>query len=94
MEFITRQILVGPCRGDLGEGLVLIERIGARQAQNMLGEYIQPTGERRFAVLGALGHRLKRCLAFEHFEAVGGNEHGLGGLVEPMVGAPDSLEHA
>jgi hypothetical protein len=51
-----------------------VEGMGAGHAEDVLGEDVEAAGDGVLAVLRALLHRLERRLAFEHLEAVGGDE--------------------
>ena len=60
----------------------------------MLRQHVERAGAQRRRVLRILRDRIDRDAAFQHLEAVGGNEHGARGFVEPVVGAADPLHQA
>ena len=67
------------------------KRLAAGAAENVLRQHVERAGARGRRVLRVLGDRVERGAAFQHLEAVGRHQHGLRGLVEPMVGAADPL---
>jgi len=70
------------------------KRFAAGAAENVLGEHFERAGARRGRVLHIVGDGCERGGAFQHFEAVGGNEHALRGLLHAMIGAADALQQA
>ena len=61
-------------------------------AENMLRQHVERAGAQRRRVLRVLGDGVDRGAAFQHLEAVGRHQHGLRGLVEPVIGAADALQ--
>ena len=62
-----------------------IERPGGGGEQQVLRQHVQAAGARRIAIQFAGGHAEHGGLAFQDFEAVGGNEHGLARLVHAVI---------
>ena len=60
----------------------------------MLRQHIEPTGPGRLAVQFMRRDGLGGGDAFHHLEAVGRDQHGMGGFVHAVVGAPDALQQA
>ena len=60
----------------------------------MLAEHVARAGAARFAVERVGADGVERGLAFDHLEAVGGDEERLGGRVVAVVGAADPLDEA
>ena len=85
---------IGRGAGDFGEGVIRVEGRRTGEAQQMLGEHVEPAGAGRIAVLLARRDALARRLAFQHLETVGGHKDGDAGLVHAVVGAADALEQA
>ena len=80
--------LRGPDLVESGKG---VERVGTGKAEQMLGQHIERTlAQRRRVLIAAFGSRQGR-LAFQHLEAVGWDQHGLGRLVHAVIGAADPL---
>ena len=94
LELLPWQLAIGPGPGDLGVEFDGIEGRGAGSAEDVLGQHVIASRDRVFAVLVALVHGFQRRLAFEHFEAVGGDQQRLARLVQPVVGTADALQHA
>ncbi len=60
----------------------------------MLAEHVERTCARRRRILGALARRVDGGATLQHLEAIRWNENGAGGLIQPMIGAPDPLGEA
>ena len=70
------------------------KRFAAGAAEHVLRQHVERAGTQRRRILRILRDRVDRDPAFQHLEAIGGNEHGARGLVEPVVGAADPLHQA
>ena len=92
VEVLPGQRGIGRGAAHLGIRLVRQERRGARQAEQMLRQHVQPAGTRRIAVQFARGDAEHGGLAFQHLEPVGGHQDGAAGLVHAVVGAADALQ--
>ena len=57
----------------------------------MLAEHVERARARRGRILGAFTRGVDGGAALQDLEAIGRNEDGAGGLVQPMIGAPDAL---
>ena len=78
---------------------LVIELVGeeghaAGGSEHVLREHVEGAGAGDRRVLRAGIGGIHRRAAFQHLEPVGGDQHGLGGLVEPVVGAADALGEA
>ena len=58
----------------------------------MLRQHVERAGTRRRRVLRVRGDGAERGGAFEHFEAVGRNEHAFRRLIHAVIGAADALQ--
>ncbi len=94
VEVGAGQVRVRRCGLYLGKHIVGIKRLAAGAAENMLRQNIERAGARRRRVLRIVGDRADCGLALQHFEAVGRHQHGLGRLVEPVIGPADPLHQA
>jgi hypothetical protein len=74
--------------------LVGEERRADGAAEDVLGEHVERAGARGRGILRVLGHRIERGAAFQHFEAVGGHQHGFRRFVELVIGTADALQQA
>ena len=70
------------------------KRLAAGAAEHVLRQHVERAGAQWRRILRILRDRIDRDAAFQHLEAIGGNEHGARGLVEPVVGAADPLHQA
>ncbi len=94
IEIVAGEIAIGPGTRDFGEKIVGLEGASTGAAEDMLRQDVQLEHERVLRVLCQRLRCLQRGFAFEHLEPVGGNEKRLRWLVEPVIGAPDSLQQA
>ena len=83
---------IGQARTQFGEQFTLLERRGAGTGHDMLREHVEPAGAKLLAVTLALVDRFLGRGGFEEFEAISGNQQRPAGLVEPVVGTPDTLQ--
>ena len=83
---------IGQARAQLGEQFTLLERRGAGTGHDMLREHVEPPGAKLLAVTLALVDRFLGRGGFEEFEAIAGHQQRPAGLVEPVVGTPDTLQ--
>ena len=93
-EAVVAEAGVGRGGADFGEQLGLVDRAGAGEAEDMLGEDVDRAGAEDFGVELAGVDRVERGAGLEIFEAVAGDDHALRRLVEAVVGAADPLEQA
>ncbi len=94
VEIVAGQGGVGGGGDDLAIDVVGQERGAAGEAEQMLRQHVQAAGARRVAVQFAGRDAEDRGLAFQHLEAVGGDQDGLRCLVHAVVGAADALQQA
>ena len=66
----------------------------AGHCQDMLCEDVETAWTRRVAVQLAPADRAQRGRAFDHLEAVGGDQHTEARLLHPVIGATDALQQA
>ncbi len=79
---------------DLGVELRGIDGAGAGERHDVLGKHVAGAGAEALGVALAGHDRVIGGLSLEIFEAVAGDEDGLAGLVEAVIGAADALEQA
>ncbi len=81
-------------RGGLHLAIKLVgdERLAAGAAEHVLRQHVERADAQRRRVLGMVGDRADRGVAFQHLEAVGRNENAARRLVEPVIGAADALK--
>jgi hypothetical protein len=91
VEILAGEMAIRRRGDDLGIERIRVERCGARHAQHMLRQHVEPTVMARLAVKFARHHRVAGGLAFQHLEAVGGTSSARDWLVEPVIGAADAL---
>ena len=70
------------------------KRLAAGAAEHVLRQHVERAGAQRRRILRILGDRIDRDAAFQHLEAIGRDQHGARGFVEPVVGAADPLHQA
>ena len=90
-ERIAVERCIGRCAGDFCIEFVFPEWSGASGAQYVLRQHVQSAIPHGRAVLRADIVGVQCGLAFQHLEAVGGNEDGSGGFVHAVIGAADAL---
>ena len=91
VEIRAGEARIGRGGAHLGVEIVGAKRRAAGGAEHVLRQHVERAGAHRRRVLRVVGDRVDRGAAFEHLEAVGRDQHGLGRLVEPVVGAADAL---
>ena len=94
VELGARQVAVGGAGQHFGVEGVRVDGFAAAGAHDVLGQDVARARALRIAVEVVVGDRLPGRLAFQHLEAVGRHEEGVGGLVEPVVGPADALDQA
>ncbi len=94
VEVPARQRGVGRGARHLGVEVIRTECGVAGGGEDVLREHVQPARPGRVAVQLLRRHGLHRRGALDHLEAVGGDEHGAGGLVHAVVGAAHALQQA
>ena len=92
VEIGAREPHIGRGGTHFGVKFVSEERRADRAAENMLRQHVERAGAQRRRVLRVLRHRVDGGTAFQHLEAVGRHQHGLRGLVQPVVRSPDPLQ--
>ena len=93
-EGLVLQTCIGRRGADLGEQLLLLERRGAGDAEDVLGEHVERARTEVLGVELAVVDRIERRAGFQIFEAVAGNDLAFARLVETVVGASDPLQQA
>ena len=64
----------------------------ASHGQHMLRQHIQAAGARWIAIQFARRHGFHRGHAFNHFKPIGRDQHGVRGLIHPVIGAAHALQ--
>ena len=93
LEVLPDQVAIGAGRTHFVIERQEIERLGAGAAHHVLGQHVERADPGRFAVETVLGYGLPGGLALQHLEPIGGHEQRATGLIQPVVGAADPLDH-
>ena len=64
----------------------------AGHGQHMLRQHIKPAGAWWVAIQFASRHSFHRGHAFNHLKPIGRDQHGVRGLIHPVIGAPHALQ--
>ena len=89
---LVAQAGIGRGGAELGEQFAFLERPGAGDGEDVLGEHVERSGPEVLRVELAVVDRVERGARLEIFEAVAGHDDALARLVEPVIGAADPLQ--
>ena len=94
VEILAGKRGIGRGGGHFREEIVRVDRLRHGHAEHMLGEHVERALALCDRILLAGVSGIDRRAAFEHLETVRGHEQRLRWLVEPVIGAADTLEQA
>ena len=94
VELLARGVGIGHGTGDFGIELVRMERPAAGNAEDMLGQHIEPATPEGGAIKPVLFDFGLRRDTFQIFEPVRRHENGSTRLVQPVICAANPLQQA
>ena len=94
VKLLARGVGIGHGADDFGIEIVSMERSAAGDAEDMLGQHIEPATPERGAIQPVLFDFGLRRDTFQIFEPVCRHKNGTAGLVQPVVGPADPLQQA